>query len=342
MIARIWIRLKTTWVNLDPKWTLFILAPVMAELVSHHQPLWEFFNPIIILITFVPYGCGALVARELVVRSGKGWASLLLLGIAFSLIFEGIVTRVMFNPMWDELDALADYQHVYAVNWSLSLALAHFHVALSIFSAVALAEMLHPKKRHDSWISTRTLIICTAALPAWTIIIGLFVPFIPPILGLVGAVGLTITLIVLALQLPTVPFALMVQSVPRPWHFGVVGGVSTTMIMIGVYVVPEMDSPPPLLVSITVLMTLVIITGIWLVRASGGGARWDDRHRLALVAGVLAFFIAFGFIQDVGAITGTGDESFAARSIVSVGTIWGLRRMWQHVTSPATPTHPSP
>jgi hypothetical protein len=295
-------------------------------------------SPFTILITFVPYGCGALVARELVIRSGKGWASLLLLGIAFSLIFEGIVTRVMFNPMWAELGPLAVYQHVYGVNWTLSLALAHFHVALSIFAAITLTEMLYPDRRYESWISTRMLFICAAALPAWTLVIGLFERFIPPLWGVIGLLGLTALLIALALRIPAQPFASSSRTAPPPWLFGVVGASSVIVIMFGVYIIPAVTVPPPLPVSFTVLLAIDVFTGLWLVWASGGGTLWDDRHRLALITGLLAFFIAFGFWQDIGALSGTGDEKFVMRSVVSVGTIWGLRRMWQYVNAQGKPT----
>ncbi|MBN1565634.1 MAG: hypothetical protein JXA10_17445, partial [Anaerolineae bacterium] len=291
-LARAWTRFTTWFLNLAPHWKLFILAPVMAELVSHHQPLWEFFNPIIIGITFIPYGCGALVARELVVRNGKGWASLILLGAAFSLVFEGIVTRVMFNPMWDELGALATYQHVYAFNWSLSIGLVHFHIALSIFAAVALTEMFHPERRHESWISDRALLWCAVAVPAWTVVIGLFVSFMPPLTGLIALIALVIALIVLALHIPAHPFADRGQSAPRPWVFGMIGGLMTTGVMVSVYMLPEMTTPPPLLPFCIVLGALLVIAWTCLVYASGGGARWTDQHRLALVAGLLAFFIA--------------------------------------------------
>lgn len=46
-------------------------------------------------------------------------------------------------------------------------------------------------------------------------------------------------------------------------------------------------------------------------------------HQLALVAGFLAFFLAFGIGQDL--------TSFAGRGLVSVATIYLLRRLWVRI-----------
>ena len=44
------------------------------------------------------YGPGVLLIRELVRRSGRGWASILLLGAAYGFIEEGLSLQSLFNP----------------------------------------------------------------------------------------------------------------------------------------------------------------------------------------------------------------------------------------------------
>jgi hypothetical protein len=90
-----------------PPWlTLLLLAPILGELLSAHQSPLEFFNPGNFLILSLPYGFGAILCRELVVRWKKGLLGLLLLGIAYSIYEEGIVVHSFFNPNWGELGAL--------------------------------------------------------------------------------------------------------------------------------------------------------------------------------------------------------------------------------------------
>jgi hypothetical protein len=94
-----------------------------------------------------------------------------------------------------------------------------------------------------------------------------------------------------------------------------------TLVMVGTYVMPELGAgPSPLLfgsllgVAVTELMTLLVLSG---------GDAWDDRHRLAMVAGFLVFFVLTRFVQDI--------EAFAGRSIASVVTVWMLVRLWRRV-----------
>jgi hypothetical protein len=79
----------------SPALVLFLLAPVTAELVSSYLSPLEFFHRLRLAITLFPYGCGAIAAREMVVRQRRGFAGLVQLGMAFGLPFEGIVTRVL-------------------------------------------------------------------------------------------------------------------------------------------------------------------------------------------------------------------------------------------------------
>ena len=120
-----WAKLKNRLAHPTPAQVLFFLSPVLGEVVSSYQSPLQFLNPLSFVITVFPYGCGALIVRELLVRRRKGWISLVLLGLAFGLFFEGIVTRVIFNPAWEDLGALATYTHLHGFNWTLAVASQH-------------------------------------------------------------------------------------------------------------------------------------------------------------------------------------------------------------------------
>jgi hypothetical protein len=52
-----------------PPWlTLLILAPLLGEIVSGHQPPIELCNPLAVMLFMLPYGFGALHCREPVRR----------------------------------------------------------------------------------------------------------------------------------------------------------------------------------------------------------------------------------------------------------------------------------
>ncbi len=315
-----WAKIKTRLANLTPAQALFFLSPLLGEVVSSYLSPLEFLNPLNFVITIFPYGCGALIVRELLVRRHRGWISLVLLGLAFGLFFEGIVTRVIFNPNWEDLGALGEYTHRHGFNWTLAVGIVHFQAAISIICAILLAEMLYPDQRHESWISTRTLIRCSLVLPGWTLVIGLFVPFVPPLPGALALIGIVGVLIALALVIPAEPFAPRPRPTPPPLAFALVAGIGMTAIMIGTYVVPEFSFRPPVTIMFITLLVLVLTEFVILTMMNHGGAAWTERHRLAMIIGYLAFFLVFGIGQDL--------ESFSGRSLVSFITLFQLRRWW--------------
>ena len=329
-------RIRTFLANLSPAWGLFLLSPVLGELVSAYLSPVEFFFPMIFIITVVPYGCGALIARELVVRNGKGWVSLLILGLAFGLFFEGIVTRIVFNPNWEDLGALGEYSRYYGFNWMLAEGVVQFQGVLSIFAAVILANLIYHEQRHESWIDTRTLLICMVVLPAWTLVLGLFVPYVPPLPGAFALIAVVAGLIGLALVIPKHPFAKkrLSAKVPRPWLFGVLGAVVMTNMMVCVYILPDaMSDPFPMPVMFTFVLIVDAIAFGLMLRWTGGGARWDDRHRLALVMGIITFYVGFGLMQDISGLFGAGDTAFAGRCFVSIITVLELRKFWPRIVA---------
>jgi len=83
---------------LSPGTALLLLGPICGELISGHQTLFEFLNPLAFILSSLPYGFGAIICRELTVRWGKGWVSLVLLGIAYGIYEEFVVARSVWDP----------------------------------------------------------------------------------------------------------------------------------------------------------------------------------------------------------------------------------------------------
>ncbi len=77
--------------------TLFFVAPLVAEYLLGDFPV-TFLSPLIMLAPL--YGGGALLIRELVRRSGRGWPSILLLGVAYALIEEGFARTDSLQPRY--------------------------------------------------------------------------------------------------------------------------------------------------------------------------------------------------------------------------------------------------
>jgi hypothetical protein len=305
-----------------PALILLFLAPALGELVSGHQAPLEFFNPIVFVALALPYGCGALLCREFARRWGSGWLGVLLLAVAYGLYEEGVVSRALFDPGWRELAALAAFDHAAGINWSYGLGLIHFHVAVSIVASVMLAEMLDPPRRDRPWLSNWQAALCGLGLALWPPVLALLArgdgrPLHVPAPALWALVGVAIVGLTLAARVvPVPPPPPLTRPVPRPFRFLILGAVNMTVVFATVFVLPDHGVAPP--TSLSVAFLLAVDGGtLWLIlRWSGRAVAWDDRHRLALAAGLLAFFLAFGVLSDL--------ERFEGRSLVSTGAVLAL------------------
>lgn len=314
------------WTNrVPPGVTLLFLAPVMGELVSGHQSLFQFVNPLTFVLLALPYGFGALMCRELAVRWRKGWLALLLLAIAYGLYEEGLVARSIWDPQWAELGALGAYSVWHGVTWTYAAVLIHFHVAVSIGGSVMLAHLLYPTRRRERWLSSAGLAWCVLGLALWMPVLMLLHPYRPPMAALAATVLAIASLVILARRLPDPALQTHPARSVAPVWYGLVAASNTTVVFVVIFMLPE-SAPawmPPWPVSLGVVLLADAVSAWLVLRWSGGGSCWTDRHKLALVTGVLAFFIVFDAFRDF-------EGGFGGRAIVAAvatAAVWWLWRV---------------
>lgn len=138
---------------------LFILSPVIAELLSGSTPPHEFFNPISFIILVCLYGAGAVIIRELKVLWKVGYCSILLMGMAYGIVEEGIAVKSFYDPFWPDLGIFSTYGRWLGVNWIWAFYLTIYHSVWSITVPIVLVETLYHDKVNSRWISNKGLII---------------------------------------------------------------------------------------------------------------------------------------------------------------------------------------
>lgn len=309
---------------LSPGIALLLIAPIVGELLSGHQTLFDFINPLQFILSALPYGFGAIICRELKVRWGKGWFCLVLLGIVFGIYEEAIVARSFWDPNWSELGALRDYSYWKGVVWVYAELLVHFHLTISIISSVVLVEILYFDRRHQPWVSRWGFGACLVGLALWMPPLIVLNPFMPPLVGYILSWMTMIGLTYAAWRLPARIFRPRPGTTMRPLGYGIVAAVNTTLVFVSVFVLPEMGLPwmPPWPVLFVFLAVLDALTFWMIMRWSGNGTRWDDRHKLAMVIGLLSFFIFFDGLKDIF------EQPFSGLSLVAVVASWSLWQLW--------------
>ena len=317
------------WVS--PVLALLLMSPIVGEVLSGSSPPLEFINPISIFMLLGLYGCGALLVREAVVRWGKGWPSLLALGLAYGVLEEGVMVKSWISPEWMDLGDMAWFGRWGGMNWVWAEMLTLFHAVISIYIAILLVHLLFPGRRHEPWLVGRGL----RWVSAWfvgVVAIGIvgFPPFPPPAAQFLFVVMLTLFLVALAWRLPArLPLPAR-RETPSPSAFVALGAAWSWGLFLGFWSSPSTGLHAAAVMAIMAAHSAVV--GLLLVWMSGGGAAWRDRHRLAFAAGVLSFLL----FLDVA--TGIGNPL----SLMWLAAIGGALLLWRldRGTSPAVSVIP--
>ena len=141
--------LTTGTPRLFPVAALAVFAPLMAEFVLGDQYLsgridaGQQIGEFVLYVLW--YGMAAVLIREIARRTGRGWPTILLLGLGFALVEEGLLTQSLFNPHYLGLDLLS-YGYVgwlgTGVPWAIFV--LSIHVVWSIATPIALIEAIFP------------------------------------------------------------------------------------------------------------------------------------------------------------------------------------------------------
>jgi hypothetical protein len=299
--------------RIPPALVLFLLAPLTGELLSGSSPPVEFFNPFPLLILSALYGSGALLVRELTLRWNKRWPTIFVLGLAYGVLEEGIMVKSFFDPTWPDLGALAVYGCWAGVNWVWSLFLMIYHAIISIAVPILLVENIYLERRDAHWLGRRGMVGFTLLLGA-VVLFAHFVlaPYRPPAAAFLLFTALAVGLVLVARRQPRV-WMPSPHGMPRgPRFFGLLSFVGTMFFFLLQWLAPELGIPA-LFTMCAVVMLIALM--VWIVRRLAGGGAWDDRHRLALASGALAFFI---FIAPLSERDATRADNPAGMTLVGL------------------------
>jgi hypothetical protein len=134
-----------------PIWTLLLLAPFIAELLSGATRTS-------VLFVYVPevmvWGVGALLCRELARRWRAGGTSLLLLGMALSIAEEFIIQQTSLAPL-PFPGSHAAYGRVWGVNLVYLLFMLGYESVWVVVVPVQVTELFFPRRAGQPWLRRR-------------------------------------------------------------------------------------------------------------------------------------------------------------------------------------------
>jgi hypothetical protein len=157
--------------NRKAAWTLILLAPVVAELSLGNLPLTQMW----IFPIFVPiYGAGALLIREVVRRFGGGLPSLLLAGVAYGLIEEGLALQSLTSPHL--YDAAGWAPRLLGVNSAYTELNLVYHPVFSVTIPIVLTELLFARHGEQPYLRRGGLIVTGAVAALGALLLRFSVP----------------------------------------------------------------------------------------------------------------------------------------------------------------------
>ena len=318
-----------------PAWCLFLLAPMVGELLSGSSPPTRFFSPPALVVLAVLYGGGALLIREARLRWNKGWPTVLALGAAYGLTEEGLMVKSLFDPHWPGLGDWGAVGRAWGVNWIWGLNLTIYHAIFSIAIPILLIELAFPGRQADSWVGRRTKFLL-GALFIGDVLLGFseMTSYRPPapqyVLTLLAVAGL----IALAGGLPGSLVRATSSSFKTrgPAGTGLAAFLGTVAFFGVAWGLPASGLPPWLLAGATA--GVLAGTCFAVVTLTGGGRGLGPVHRLSLAGGALGFFILLSPLQEFG----RGAPGMTLVGLAFVGILVWIGRRVHHAGTHLDPS----
>jgi hypothetical protein len=136
-------------------------SPLVGEYLLGNVSIVEIWAlPVLALL----YGSGATLIREVARRTGRGWPTMLVLGLAYGLIEAGLIDQTLFKPPELTTGVVGAATYVPALGISVSdlLSFVVGHAGWSIGVPIAMVEALVPTRRRTPWLGPAVMAITGA------------------------------------------------------------------------------------------------------------------------------------------------------------------------------------
>lgn len=311
---------------------LFFIAPLVAEFLLGDLPI-TMLGALVLLAPL--YGGGALLIREVVRRSGRGWPSIFVLAFSYAVLEEAFTTQSLFNPNYLGLNfhLLAPaYISALGIGAWWTIFVLTLHTVWSISTSVGLAESLVPDRATTPWLGraglTATSILFALAAVAATIfaIKQDHNHFVASKAQFFSAAVICILAAVIAFLLPKREVASATSGyVPGPWLVGCIALAGGSIFLL----IPNRWGWLAVALYLILDLTVIVLILHWSHRFG-----WNSRHRLALAGGAALAYAWHAFIQNpavgkAGMIDRIGNGLFGLGLVILLAIAARRTNVWE-------------
>jgi hypothetical protein len=300
-----------------PALGLFFLAPLVAEFLLGDFPI----TMIGILIVLAPmYGGGALLIRETVRRTGRGWPTMLVLALAYGVLEEAFTTQTLFNPDYLGLNLhLLSHAFIPALGiggwWTIYV--LTLHTVWSISVPIALTEAVVPDRAATPWLGRIGLTVVSVLFVLMAVSMTRYSikqdrhHFVasPAQFGVSAAI--VVALVAIAFVLPRHTRSLSTSPAPGPWIAGIAAFMAASAFML----IPAAWGWWSVTADLALDAVVVSVVLNWSRHAG-----WNGLQRLALAGGAALTYAWHAFFQTpVSGGAGVGDR--VGNALLAAATI---------------------
>jgi hypothetical protein len=302
-------------------WFLALLSPIIAELMSGSSPPLEFFNPFSFVGLLGMYGAGVVLVRELSVRWGKGWASVIILGAAYGIIEEGLAVKSFFDPGWMDLGNLAFYGRFWSVNWVWAVWLTIYHSTISISLPILIFGLAYPEFKRSRILTEKqfAIVLVLFILDVETYAALLLFNYVPNLAQYMLAIAV-VAFLVLAARIAPVGMISARHPMPtwKPWKFYFLG----LLFISSEFVVASAAFTRGIHPLGTIALLLAFCAGTMLLLQHKMGQGGNEPQKASFAAGLMSFLVMLGFLLELGGVLG-----MAVVSVMAIIFLVDLNRM---------------
>ncbi|UWZ84947.1 hypothetical protein [Occallatibacter riparius] len=307
----------TFFKRIAPAIALYFLSPLIAEFLLGDFPL----SKLAFLLFLAPfYGGGAVLIREIVRRTGRGWPTIITLALAYGIFEEAFTTQTLFNP-----DYLGLHLHLLEPAFIPALGISAWwtifvltlHTVWSISVPIAIMEALVPQRAHTPWLKWLGLSIVTVlfVLIACTMTVHQIQTdahhFMASNKQFAVSAVCCVVVAIAAFLLPRRGRARRPGNPPSAWITGALSLVASSIFLI----VPQRWGWGTVAIYIAVDLLMIIAVTAW-SRLVG----WNGLHILSLGGGAALAYAWHAFIQQP--VTGKADAAMRiGNAVLALGTI---------------------
>ena len=249
----------------------------------------------------------------------KGWATIILLGLAYAIIEEGLAAKSFFDPGWMDIGLLGVYGRWLGVNWLWTTCLLIFHAVYSIALPILILQLLFPSLKNKRLLGKKGLAACFIILFLITFFLNVFVTEYSPGAGLIIlSIIIIIALFFLSKRVkPNQFYPKNNQPLIRPRWFGIIGAIFGFLFYMIMYGSPHLI--PNALFPVTLEILLFSAVLFFIIKYSGIANNLS--HKLAFISGILSFLIILAVVHEFRGLLG-----MSLVAVFFIGFLFYLRK----------------